>query len=214
VRNPPDWRAMSHNSHPFRRTLFPRPVWKLDRRVGRSAYRATTPDAVNKALFTLSSFADNGLFWTGVVAVVALTGSRGRRAALRGALTLGASSLLTNFGAKKIIRAPRPRLRALPHRHFNHTPTSPSFPSGHTATAAALATGIWVVSPRRGIPAAALAGAVGYSRLHVGAHWFSDVLTGTLVGITIGLIGRALFPPDTRHPVTHADSDRQQGQTP
>lgn len=205
---------VSHPSHLSRRAFSPSPVWHVDKQVGKRAYRAGTPSAVNKALFMLSSAADQGVFWGGVVAVVALTGSRGRKAALRGVLTLGASAALTNFGAKEVIRAPRPRLHGLPHRHLNHTPKSPSFPSGHSATAAALATGIWVVSPRRGIPAAALAGAVGYSRLHIGAHWFSDVLTGTLVGITIGLIGRALFPPDKRHPATRDDPDHREGQTP
>jgi membrane-associated phospholipid phosphatase len=151
------------------------------------------------------------MFWGGVVAAVALTGSRGRRAALRGVLTLGVSAALTNLGAKSVIRAPRPRLRGLRHRHLNRTPRSPSFPSGHTATAAALATGIWVVSPRRGIPAAALAGAVGYSRLHVGAHWFSDIVTGSFVGIAIGLIGRILIPPAKPRPTALEDSGRKRG---
>jgi membrane-associated phospholipid phosphatase len=205
---------MSSSSRRSRRTLFPKIVRQVDQQVGRRIYHAPTPAVVNKTLFTLSSLAENGLFWTGVVAAVALTGTRGRHAAARGALTLGASSLLTNLGAKKVIRAPRPRLRGLTHRHLNHTPTSPSFPSGHTATAAALATGIWAVSPRRGIPAAALAAAVSYSRLHIGAHWLSDVLTGTLVGITVGLLGRLIFPPAKEQPTTLNDESQTHDREP
>jgi membrane-associated phospholipid phosphatase len=60
-----------------------------------------------------------------------------------------------------------------------------------------LATGVWVSNPKRGIIIAALALAVGYSRLHVGAHWFSDVITGNLVGILIGVFGKAIRPPNT-----------------
>jgi membrane-associated phospholipid phosphatase len=190
---------MPRSSRRSRHALFPSIVRRVDERVGRRIYRAATPSAVNTSLFTLSAVAENGLFWTGVVSLVALTGSRGRHAALRGALTLGASSLLANLGAKQLVRAPRPRLRGLTHRHLNHTPTSPSFPSGHTATGAGLAAGIWIVSPRRGILAAALALAVGYSRLHVGAHWLSDVLVGNLVGVTVGLVGRLVFRPAPRH---------------
>jgi membrane-associated phospholipid phosphatase len=45
------------------------------------------------------------------------------------------------------------------------------------------------VSPQRGIPAADLAATVSYSRLRVGAPWLSDVVTGTVFGITVRLHG-------------------------
>ncbi|MBF4577578.1 phosphatase PAP2 family protein [Frondihabitans sp. VKM Ac-2883] len=169
---------------------------------------------MNNGLFALSSNADKGAFWAAIVLGIALTGSNGRTAARRGALTLIASSTLANLVAKKVVRAPQPKLRGLRHRHLNHTPTSPSFSSGHTATAAALATGVWVANPKRGLIIAALALAAGFSRLHVGAHWFSDVATGTssasrlacsagnfspdsFINVTVGGrgVGRELFAP-------------------
>lgn len=61
---------------------------------------------------------------------------------------------------------------------------SPSFPSAHTSFAFSLATAAsiqykkWYVV----VPAFAYAGLVGYSRLHMGVHYPSDVFAGALVG--------------------------------
>lgn len=187
---------MSPLSRRSRRSLFPSFVRALDETVGHRVYNTHVPSRVNTGLFALSSSADRTAFWAAVILGVALTGANGRVAARRGALTLVVSTTLANLVAKTAIRAPRPRLRGLTHRHLNHTPTSPSFPSGHTATAAALATGVWVADPNRGIAITALALAVGYSRLHIGAHWFSDVATGNLVGLLIGLLGGQIVPPN------------------
>jgi membrane-associated phospholipid phosphatase len=61
---------------------------------------------------------------------------------------------------------------------------SPSFPSGHTSSAFATATSLslafskWYVI----VPSYGWAATVGYSRMHLGVHYPSDVLAGAVIG--------------------------------
>ncbi len=61
---------------------------------------------------------------------------------------------------------------------------SPSFPSGHTSMAFSTATSLSLVYPKWYViaPSFLWASAVGYSRMHLGVHYPSDVAVGALVG--------------------------------
>jgi len=117
-------------------------------------------------------------------------------------LTLGtqvlAAYLLSGLAVqilKITVAAPRPRevIPAETYTNFidgiTHYGFS-SFPSGHTASAFALATLFCLHAPQKqlGFVFAILAIAVGYSRIYLGQHFLHDVMAGALLGIVSALL--------------------------
>jgi undecaprenyl-diphosphatase len=91
---------------------------------------------------------------------------------------------------KALIGRPRPpEIDMLVHPDFG------SFPSGHSANAALLATTLGIIFARWWIWAAGAVYTAGMmlSRTYVGAHWISDTVGGMLVGAGVAVIVWAPF---------------------
>ncbi|MFB9514080.1 bifunctional phosphatase PAP2/diacylglycerol kinase family protein [Streptomyces purpureus] len=149
----------------------------------------------------LSRFADHGVLWfTTAAGIAALGGSaRARRAALRGVASLALASATINTVGKRAVRRARPVLDAVPLiRQLKRQPFTTSFPSGHSASAAAFATGVALESAGWGAAVAPLAGAVALSRVYTGVHYPSDVLVGAGLGVAAAFAVRALVPARTQ----------------
>jgi undecaprenyl-diphosphatase len=65
-------------------------------------------------------------------------------------------------------------------------PTSTSFPSGHSASAAAFAVAVGDVVPALRLPLGVAAGTVAFSRTYTGVHYPGDVLVGAATGAVLG----------------------------
>ncbi|MDF9877023.1 bifunctional phosphatase PAP2/diacylglycerol kinase family protein [Cellulosimicrobium cellulans] len=170
-------------------------VARLDRAVNGWTNRRVLGPLADAAISRLSTAADHSVLWAGTALGIAATGRRGREAALRGYGSLLVASVLANVVGKTVFGGERPSLEPLPlWRRLADPPTSPSFPSGHSASAAAFVTGVAIEWPTLGLALAPVAGAVMYSRLHTGSHWFSDVAAGAALGAGVALVGRALVP--------------------
>jgi undecaprenyl-diphosphatase len=165
-----------------------------DRAVFARAARRDSPH-LDAVIPPLTTSANRGLLWLGVAGVLALTGERGRRAALRGMVSLGVSSAVANGPVKWVVRRPRPGLEGVPLvRQLAIQPRTSSFPSGHSASAAAFATGVVLESPLRGLPVGVAALGVAYGRVHTGVHYPSDVVGGILVGAGCAVLVRRSWP--------------------
>ena len=173
---------------------------RIDRRVQRRLPRRSP--AVNAVLLPVGRLADRWFLWVGVAGALAAGGGRfGRRAAMRGLLSAGVASALANGPAKLITRRRRPPAARLA-RWIPGLPVTAttSFPSSHPATAFAFATGAAQELPVVAVPALALAGLVGYSRVHTGVHYPSDVVGGAALGVGAGLATRRYWPVAPHEP--------------
>lgn len=120
---------------------------------------------------------------------------------------------LTCEAVKHLVNRNRPEVAQMRLEGIK-VPTSPSFPSGHTFSASALYPGLAFIMARFSSSPAlkialpllsiALALLVGYTRIYLGVHFFSDVITGLLGGFTFALAMAWLIPkppaptPDTK----------------
>jgi len=134
------------------------------------AIAQTETPALDRALSRLSRAADYSRLSIASAGVLSVAGGpRGRRAARVGLSCLAVTAVVVNAGLKPLARRRRPdrAARAAPPGWQVRMPASRSMPSGHTAAAFALAA------------------VVGYSRVHTGVHYPSDVVAGALLGSAI-----------------------------
>ncbi|MDE5701382.1 phosphatase PAP2 family protein [uncultured Bacteroides sp.] len=124
----------------------------------------------------------------GVPVAMALTAwAKHDRELLKDAVYVGTSvagTFVLTYGMKYLVDRERPFDRYPDRVHAYSYESSPSFPSGHTATAFALATSLSIKYPKWYViaPSAFWACSVGVSRMNEGVHYPSDVLAGAAIG--------------------------------
>jgi undecaprenyl-diphosphatase len=153
-----------------------------------AAVAATPTPALDGAMRRLSGAADySRLSLAAGGMLAALGGRRGRRAAASGLVSVAATATVANLVVKQLGSRHRPprAQEGVPEPRHIPMPTSPSFPSGHTAAAVAFASGAGQAWPLMSIPLHALAAAVGYSRVHTGVHYPGDVVAGAVLGAVV-----------------------------
>jgi membrane-associated phospholipid phosphatase len=172
-----------------------RPAWLVDAEhldhAIYAAIAATDTPALDKMMTRLTRAADHSKLWLTSAALLSLTrGRKGRRAACEGLASVAVTSAVANLVIKPMWRRRRPDRVAVdvPLERQVRMPTSTSFPSGHSASAFAFATGVGNVLPHEAAALRPLAATVAYSRVHTGVHYPGDVIAGSLLGSTIAQI--------------------------
>lgn len=158
----------------------------------RAGYRAVARlriPLLDEPLRLVSDFANFSKPWFLVAGCLALFGGRrGRRAALTGIAAIGATSLLVNQPMKLAGARRRPDRDGVgvPEQRWVRMPLSTSFPSGHSASAAAFAVAVGDVLPALRRPLRGAAFIVAFSRVYTGVHYPGDVIVGAGVGTIVG----------------------------
>jgi undecaprenyl-diphosphatase len=129
--------------------------------------------------------------WAGAAGVLALSGPRGRQAALRGSAGYVAAAAL-HMPIKLLVNRRRPPL-AWAHSKFG--PLTSSFPSGHCAGELAFSLGAAQEIPLVFIPLYAATLLSEWSLVRSRSHYPSDVFGGAAVAIVVSLAAWKLWPP-------------------
>ena len=160
---------------------MPKP-WTWDARLHAFVGRLPTTPA-DRWLRRLSHAANHGRLWLLIGVLLGLRKGPLRRGAVRGLGSMAVSSAVVNVVLKRLFGRVRPDMANLrAERQLRRSPVTLSFPSGHSSSAAAFATGVAMESPLAGALVAPVALGVGYSRVHVGVHYPGDVVAGLAVG--------------------------------
>ena len=161
-----------------------------------SAIASSPSPLLDATMRPLSAVADHSKLWMLIAAGLGASGRPSlQRGAVRGLATLAVTSLVANQVSKRIHPRVRPATDLVSLKRLRRQPTSSSFPSGHSASAAAFAIGVGVENRNAGYLLSGLAAAVGLSRVVTGAHYPGDVLAGFALGAGIAVLGSRLVPP-------------------
>jgi membrane-associated phospholipid phosphatase len=163
------------------------PVREVDERVFDAVASWHSP-LLDRTMPELSIAATKSRLWMGIAALLAIFGGvKGRRTAIEGMVAIGVTSFVVNIPLKSAVRRKRPTDEVPKERRLTK-PESYSFPSGHTASAAAFSGIVGRAYPELWLPINGLAAMVGFSRVYTGVHYPGDVLGGWIVGRGAALV--------------------------
>lgn len=131
----------------------------------------------------MSHFGEHALGWLAVGTIGAVADSERRTEWL-----LGAAAIAGAHGASIVVKRVVRRTRPADERVQVHvgTPSALSFPSSHSASTTAAAVVFSALTRRRLVPV--LVPPMLVSRMLLGVHYPTDVLAGSALGATVGML--------------------------
>ena len=144
---------------------------------------------LDKIMTSITKLGDAGIFWI-ILTLLFLIIPKMRKTGIIMAAALIMDLLICNVAVKNLVARTRPydvntSVQLLVAKLHDY-----SFPSGHTASAFALATSLCIKYPKWYViaPSALWACSVGVSRMNEGVHYPSDVLAGAAIGAGCAIV--------------------------
>ncbi|HEU5318720.1 MAG TPA: phosphatase PAP2 family protein [Chloroflexota bacterium] len=170
------------------------PVQALDAKVFLAINRAPHPAWSDRAGRLIATWTTGGWIWAAGLLVARLFGSeRAGRALLTLLPCITVATTTVEYPVKAFFRRKRPFIDVVRALVVGKKPGSWSFPSGHTASSFGAAWTLSTIWPSRAPFFFALAAAVGFSRIYVGAHYPGDVTSGAFCGMTLAELTRQVL---------------------
>ncbi len=130
----------------------------------------------------MTDLGNMGFLWI-LITVGLLIRSKTRSIGLTATLAIVLNTVISNGILKLWVARPRPFTTFSEIIPLITPPVDFSFPSGHTSSSFAVAFVLFALLPRRwGVGALVTAALISLSRLYLGVHYPTDVLTGVLIG--------------------------------
>lgn len=142
---------------------------------------------LDKLMVFITTLGNSGLLWIGL-AVIMLFFKKYRKCAVCIGIALLFKELIGNMILKELIMRERPCWIDPTVELLIKSPSSYSFPSGHTFDAFAASFSIFLSHKKEGIAAMIMAVLIAFSRMYVFVHFPTDILGGMILGIGVAVL--------------------------
>ncbi|RVU55685.1 phosphatase PAP2 family protein [Anaerosphaera multitolerans] len=145
---------------------------------------------LDKVMTLISTLGNSGFIFI-LVGLVFLIRKKDRKMGITILMSLILCLVFGNMLLKPLIARPRP-FTIKDIELLIKAPTDFSFPSGHTYSAFATATSLYLYNKKPGVGFFIFAAIMGFSRLYLYVHYPTDVLAGAVIGVGFGIISRQI----------------------
>ena len=135
----------------------------------------------------ITSLGDVGFIWL-LISVILLFFKKTRSLGYQLLISIGFAYVIYQWVMKPIIARPRPFTQNPIVELLIKAPKDFSFPSGHTACGFSFVIILFLKKNKWWIPSLILVSIIGFSRMYLYVHFFTDVICGALCGIIFGAI--------------------------
>lgn len=142
---------------------------------------------LNGLMVFFTRLGDGGFVWI-ILGLFCLFSSKRKKAGAAITVSLVLALFIGNLLLKNLAARPRP-FHIKDVALLIPAPYGYSFPSGHTTASFAAAVSLWKFRKKEGTAALALAAVIGFSRMYLYVHFFTDVLCGAAIGGIFGYLG-------------------------